>query len=287
MNTDEMVHPIMAQRDEIERRGLLVFDDIHRMPIYDEPYTTSFMTIGLNQRGWVKAECDMRPIVFREHDLAVVTPHHILCARESSSDYQAMLIVMSAGFQQKMKHMYADTYRDIQHYRYRQDVPLNDEQFLVVQRLFRLMLDVSRSESERRTEMLGDLLKVLFSLLYEYRQQNGIENHTASPREELFARFYKAIEEHYRESHEVKFYADLFCLTPKHFATVIKEQTGINALAWINNYVMLQAKSMLRHMQQLSIQQVGEQLGFTEQASFSRFFKNNAGITPSEYREQS
>lgn len=93
------LHPILAQADEIAERGLVVFDDIRSMPLYDEPYTTDLMTISINLSGWVKAECDMRPVVFQPHDLAVVTPHHILCARESSADYHAMIIVLSPRFQ--------------------------------------------------------------------------------------------------------------------------------------------------------------------------------------------
>ena len=78
--------------------------------------------------------------------------------------------------------------------------------------------------------------------------------------------------------------ADLFCLTPKHFATVIKEHTGINALQWINNYVIIQAKTLLRSRQQMTIQQIAHHLGFQDQASFSRFFKSQTGVTPTEYR---
>jgi AraC-like DNA-binding protein len=137
-----------------------------------------------------------------------------------------------------------------------------------------------------QSDMQGDLLKILFQMLQEYRISNESKEESLVPREELFSRFYKAIEEHFRESHEVQYYADLFGLTPKHFAAIIKKQTGIKALTWINNYVMIQSKSMLRHMQQMPIQQVALQMGFTELSAFSRFFKTNEGVTPSEYREK-
>ena len=39
-------------------------------------------------------------------------------------------------------------------------------------------------------------------------------------------------------------------------------------------------------MQQMPIQQVALQMGFTELSAFSRFFKTNAGVTPREYREK-
>ena len=67
----------------------MVFDNIHSMPSYDEPFTTSFMTISLNLKGWAKAECDTRKVVFNKHDIAVLAPNHVLCARETSADYHA------------------------------------------------------------------------------------------------------------------------------------------------------------------------------------------------------
>lgn len=287
MKTKErQYHPITAMPETIDERGLMVFPDIRRMPVYGEPFTTSYMTISLNLQGWVKAECDMRPVVFQPHDIAVLTPRHMLCPQASSDDYHAMLIVMSVAFQEEMKHRYPDIYRDNFHYVYRQDVPLSDVQFAVVHRLFLLLHDVSVTDGPDRWQMLGHLLSVLFLLLQDYRLQNGIGHHQPSPQEELFTRFHQAIDRHYHESREVRFYADLMHLTPKHFAAVIKQHTGVTASEWISRYVVMQAKMLLRHQQQMTIQEIAHQLGFPDQAAFSRYFKSNAGLSPSEFREK-
>ncbi len=143
MVQERPLHPILAQADEIAERGLVVFDDIRSMPLYDEPYTTDLMTISINLSGWVKAECDMRPVVFQPHDLAVVTPHHILCARESSADYHAMIIVLSPRFQEEMKHHSPDIYPATPHYISRQVIHLNDRPFPRIVDIFRLLRDVN------------------------------------------------------------------------------------------------------------------------------------------------
>ena len=161
-----------------------------------------------------------------------------------------------------------------------------DEQTVNVVRLLQLLKSISEGEMQSREIILKGLLHILANVLQDYRHENGKGDSPLSPRQELFIRFHQAIVEHFRENREVRFYADLFCLTPKHFAAVIKQQTGINASDWISNYVMIQAKTLPRHQQQLTVQQIALKLGFFDQAVFSRFFKSNEGISPTEYRER-
>ena len=279
------LHPLTNETDIIDKLGLVVFDNVRQMPTYGEPFTTPYTVIVLNLQGWLKTECNTRPVVFRKHDIAVLSPNNILCAHESSDDYKAMLIAISPTFQDEVKRRHPATYRDSYHYYYRQDIPLTDKQFNTVHSIFLLLQSVSHSDCSHRWEMLGNLLEVLSLLLQDYRHENGIADHSPSPREELFINFHQAIVAHFRESREVKFYADMFHLSPRHFATVIKKQTNVNALDWISNYVIIQAKSALARFD-VSIQQVAYALGFPDQATFSRYFKHNTGLSPKEFREQ-
>jgi len=277
-------HPLFTSVEQIEEQGLMFFDDVQGMPAYNEPFTTPYMVIVLNMQGWVKAECDMRPVHFKPHDIAILPPRHILYARESSSDYRAMLIVMSVSFQTERKHGSTDIFRDNFHYLQQPDIHLNDEQYDVMVNLFKMIKTASGTTSPRRWDMLGHLLDVLFLFLQDYRRENGIRNHRVTSNELLFNQFYQSITEHYRESREVRFYAQQFHLSPKYFASLIKQHTNVKALDWINGYVLLQTKILL-YQQQLTVQEIAHRLGFSDQASLSRFFKQNTGLTPTQYRE--
>ena len=95
-----------------------------------------------------------------------------------------------------------------------------------------------------------------------------------------------AVMEHYAESREVRFYANLFCLSPKHFSAIIKQQSGKNASDWISSYVIAQSKNMLCYQHQLSIQQISLRLGFPDQAAFARYFKTYTGMSAREFRDK-
>ena len=285
MTNKQQLHPLLISDELINERGLMVFDDIHQMPIYHEPYIAPFLTISLNVQGWVRAEYDMRPVCFQTHDIAIVHANHTLCSHESSADYHAILLAISPRLEQEMKSLTPTLFVGFYHYVWEPDFHLTDEQTENVVRLLMLLKSISESMTQSREVILKGLLHILATVLQDYRRENGKEDTPLSPRQELFIRFHQAVEEHFSENREVRFYADLFCLTPKHFATIIKQQTGITASQWISSYVMIQAKTLLRHQQQLTMQQIALRLGFPDQAAFSRYFRANEGVSPTEFRE--
>ncbi|MDR1673524.1 MAG: helix-turn-helix domain-containing protein, partial [Bacteroidales bacterium] len=75
------------------------------------------------------------------------------------------------------------------------------------------------------------------------------------------------------------------CLTSKHLSAVIKKTTGKSAFEWINDYVILEAKSLLRATN-MTVQQISEELNFANQSFFGKFFKRAVGVSPKEYRQK-
>lgn len=67
-------HPLLLNAEDIEREGIMVLDDVRSMPVYGEAFISPYLVVALNVMGWVKAELDMRPVHFEQHDLAIVHP---------------------------------------------------------------------------------------------------------------------------------------------------------------------------------------------------------------------
>lgn len=63
---------------------------------------------------------------------------------------------------------------------------------------------------------------------------------------------------------------------------VIKRETGRTAVQFVNNLKFKQAKRMIQHTE-LSLSEIAWDLGFSSLQYFSRFFRQHAGVSPSEY----
>ena len=96
-------------------------------------------------------------------------------------------------------------------------------------------------------------------------------------------RFIRLVQEHFRTERFLDFYATKLDITPKHLSRTIKQQTGTSAVDWINRFVILEAKVMLRSSN-LNIQQIAEELNFPSQSFFGKYFKKATGISPKDYR---
>jgi len=106
----------------------------------------------------------------------------------------------------------------------------------------------------------------------------------SSRQRQLFEGFVKLAMANHAEEHQVGFYADKLCLTPKYLSRIVKEVSGRSAPEWLNDLILLDAKNMLRHSD-LSIKEISAQLNFQSQSFFFRFFKEHTGMTPTQYRE--
>ena len=79
----------------------------------------------------------------------------------------------------------------------------------------------------------------------------------------------------------VQFCADKLCMSSNYFGDMIKKTTGDTASNYIRQYIIQRAKNELATGE--SIARVAFGLGFEYPQHFSRMFKKQEGVTPSEY----
>ena len=271
---------ITKMTDEINRKGVVVIDNVRRMPVYGEPYVSPHYTIGINHQGSVSTEYEGQIENFGAHNLAIVYPHHALLTHSSSDDYLATLVVVSERLYERLAILNINSSRF--HYEQHPHFTLTPSQYADVMTLVDSLRIISRLSSSLPNDFIFPQLHILLQVIDTFRIENDGIN--ASTKGHISSRLYEAIIKHYKEHRDVEFYANLFCLSPKYFSTSIKRETGHSANYWIQQHVIHISKTMLRTEHKMSLQEISEQLGFPDLATFSRYFKRATGITPSQYR---
>ena len=284
-------HPIVALNTEIEKRGVLLIEDVVRLPSSDAPdvpFVSPHLVIVICHQGYSIGEYDMKPIKFCAHDYSLVYPDHPILAKETSEDYHSTLLIISSSFYNDLRPRLA--YGNSLVFHSQPTFHLSDEHYLCVCDTIKLLKFIIGFDCPSQKELTIGILDVMSKLVDNFRQIDDIAEQQPDTDTVggslLFKRFYDLLAMHYKEHREVQYYAQLLCLSPKYCGSLIKKEMGITASQCIANYIIIQAKTLLHYRPDLTIQEISQQLGFDDATSFSRYFKASVGISPKEYRQQ-
>lgn len=99
----------------------------------------------------------------------------------------------------------------------------------------------------------------------------------------LFKKFIMQLETDIRREHSVNYYAASLNITPQYLRKVIKETSGKNAYSLISDFLVREICTLLKDTD-YTLQEIAEELHFSDQTVLSKFFKRNKGMSPLKYR---
>ena len=107
----------------------------------------------------------------------------------------------------------------------------------------------------------------------------------SSPQQILLQKYVQLVNNYYIEKRTVEEYAEMLNVTPNHLSQTIKNITDNNALSYINNRILSEAKSLIQFTG-FDMAEIAYQLNFSDPANFGKFFKKHTGLTPLEFRKE-
>ena len=99
----------------------------------------------------------------------------------------------------------------------------------------------------------------------------------------LVRRFRQAVERSFRASTSVRDYAQSLGVTTSHLNESLRLETGSTAGELIRTRLLLEAKRLLLHSE-LTMAEIGYELGFEDPSYFSRFIRRELKTSPAELR---
>ena len=258
------------------------------MEIFRFPSRLNALIIGVGTEGETSLTSNLQEFRLKKDSLFIFSPKHILQV-QSNNRFKAHLIVIAPDC---LKRINIDTKRMMPLFLQFGSLPCMELTQAESQSLRSFISMVEQelkgSETDFSSEIIGGLIaatiyKVGDILTHYLTEHPEVDSPIHNRAEEYFRQFTELLGEHYKHERSVGFYARQLCITPKYLTTLIKRISGKSVSEWIDNYVILEAKTLLKYSN-MSVQEIAYYLNFPNQSFFGSYFKRNAGMSPSQYK---
>lgn len=246
------------------------------------------MIIVFCPQGEARFTLDMREYELKAPFMATIRNKKIADVHYISKDYQAFYYCLSEEFANKLFYNLQDTYEFNRCMRERPAFAIDKSAMdsIIMNKLL-ILNALLHINNPFRLEAVRCLIQSLyFTYKKQYFTPAARNSHVGNHAENIVNRFMNLVRDNHLKERELGFYANKLCMTPKYLSRVVKQSTGKTAYTWITDAVIQEAKMMLKCTDK-TILEVGEQMGFSSQVFFSKYFKNATGMSPREYRKNS
>lgn len=148
--------------------------------------------------------------------------------------------------------------------------------------LFNSMIHELRTLPVCYEEMIEMNLRQLFMVIQRTRLERKPAVNTFAQAEVSFARRY--FFEHYSEEINISDFAQSRHMSVSWFMRNFKQMTGVSPMQYILN-LRIENAQMLLETTSYSVNEISSIVGYENQLYFSRIFKKQKGVSPTEYRK--
>ena len=259
-----------------------------QMQSFRFPCRINAFVIGVGTEGESRGLLNLQEFTIKKDTMFIFAPNSILQA-QSVEGLKVHIMAVSCDF---MKRINIDTKHLLPLLLQFTSYPcleISHEECQALRNFISLVEQETKGpESEFSAEIISGLIAGTIykvgDILQRYLSEHPeLETTSHSRAKEYFTQFTQLLNEHYKQERSVGFYARQLCITPKYLTTLIKRISGRSVSEWIDNYVILEAKTLLKYSN-MSIQEIAYYLNFPNQSFFGSYFKRNTGMSPSQYK---
>lgn len=127
-----------------------------------------------------------------------------------------------------------------------------------------------------------DLAKILFFLTE--KMNYNFEDADQSTPDQLISNILNYVNDNYKTLHSLTEIAKHFFITKEYLCKLFKEKVEVTPISYLNSLKLKHACFMLRGTQS-NMETISEECGFNSPSYFSKMFKDNFNLSPSEYRK--
>lgn len=260
---------------------LLAGDDI--VAYLRFPHRVSKVTQVVVSEGEISCIVDMYPFTLKAPSMALFLPGQVVESFELSEAFNGVCIAVTRKFTDSLN--LPVTFNEWLSLHANHFYPLTDEVLEAFMSCYKQVHDVLRQEKHPyREQIIWHLFSAYYYGLGYYVHHAQQQKPAMTNKQTLCERYIELVAKNFKQHRDIGFYANNLCVTKKYLSALLKGETGMTALEWIERYVVLYAKSCLTSTA-MSIQEISDELSFSSQSLFGKYFKRVEGVSPKTYRQ--
>ncbi|SIS55869.1 AraC-type DNA-binding protein [Chryseobacterium shigense] len=269
----------IQQFNENQLQGChLLFNELHGERSIDEPHKHDFFIINLFEHGKGSHTIDFTEYEVGNSQIHLVFPDQV---------HQWVIEKETVGYQLMISRHWFESFLpslrfSASYYQNHPVIHLSKETFQTFLYEFQAIRREVSEESvfweviQKRSELIGLLVSKSVEGTFK-----DFEMYHSNP---IISKFLQHIDEHFRTERSVSFYAEKLNISANYLNIVCKKNLNSSASSLIQDRILLEAKRLLK-VSEMSVKDIVYDLGFYDHASFSKFFKAQTGMTPSQFKE--
>ena len=268
----------------------MMFDDFSLVPTFGYPFKLDMTTCLICTKGKARGKINLKNYEINNSPCILVTfPEQILEHEYFSDDFEGFVILLSKRFRDSLVPLIKERGTIFLQLNKNPCFALDENSLSFLNAYRRIMESVfpDTNNLQHRSEIVKHQMLSILYYLYDTSSLMSDYIHINKPfglKEECVNKFMDLLDINYKTQRQVGFYADNLNITPKYLSQIIKTATGKSVNDWIEEYVVLEAKALLKSTK-MTIQQISDELNFPSQSFFGKYFKRLEGVSPKVYRE--
>ena len=272
--------------------------DVHGFSVrYNQPFyerdlfkfhfRSDFLTVLLVVKGGLAFSLNLKEYTAKQNSLVIVAPHAIKKVAAVSKDSIVSGVNFTIEFLAAIgMPKNAVELLDYFSSQFSPHWNLDEKDASSLQLLIKQLNNrvTSLNEHVYGKELLYHTFYILLYEVYGLSKKYAVPfHHHVTRKENLVKNFTQLVQKQFKSQRNVNTYAEQLSITPKYLTETVKEITGKTAGEIIDDFVLLEAKLLLDNPA-LSIAEIADELHFSDQSFFGKYFKRHAGVSPKEYR---
>lgn len=291
MNKQNLHEITIASEKELYQQGdyidndLLLFEQVSEVPIPSEPCRMNCLLLALCTGGKAQYTVDTIEHNVKAGDIIIISEGQVSDNFMFSRDCKGIALMLSYDF---FRETIAGIHELSALFLFSRNHPVFSLQPGEVETIMRYFSLIKQKVEETEHHFRKDTVRLLISTMIcdvsnviYHIQNDSLKRQSRG--DIIFTDFIKLVEQNFRRERRVSWYGQQLCITPKYLSETIKAVSHRTPNEWIDNYVSLEIRVLLKNSTK-TIKEIAQELNFPNQSFMGKYFKEQVGMSPSEYR---